>query len=517
MKGNSRRDLRWWLSNIPAIIAIIPTRYLIRSATYEIILTLTNFLGATSSSTPIYVGVVAERALPSVKISPSSASIYRSEALDLFADATISTCSDATSLSYAWHVSGGNGAGIAPFSSDPRHFRVAANKFVAGNTYSINTTVTDSAGNANTASATVTVKRSAIDVSISGGNRAVGASTALTLDASGSNDPDSDDGAQSISFNWTCSRGDVNFGQPCLAYASDGGWSLSPLSLIGMKPYVGYLPQGTYTFTVIGTTKDGRSDSAATTIVVVGGTPPSVKVDVQCDTGSSCNLARINPSKKVIIEGYANVTSSSHAGSSRKPLYVAQWTNEEGTFNDGKSFTSATSSSLSQTVQAMSGMLSFSLVLKGDSLVDGSSYTFRLTVASRTDPTSSGYSEISFMTNAAPTSGTFDVTPLRGHVLTTSFSLSDEGWVDDADDYPLYYSFYYIDPSDPKQKVNNLAANSLYPSISTLLPEVRSHCLSWSILGEWHVEISSSMTRDNNDDHFILVPGMFSFPVSVEH
>jgi len=62
---------------------------------------------------------------------------------------------------------------------------------------------------------------------------------------------------------------------------------------------------------------------------------------------------------------------------------------------------------------------------------------------------------------------------LRGYVLTTTFSLIDADWVDDTDSYPLYYSFYYSDPSDIDQKQDTITAGSLYPTTSTMLPEVR--------------------------------------------
>jgi hypothetical protein len=48
-----------------------------------------------------------------------------------------------------------------------------------------------------------------------------------------------------------------------------------------------------------------------------------------------------------------------------------------------------------------------------------------------------------FQANAPPTSGSLDVSPLRGFALVTKFALSAAGWVDDTDDLPLTYSFLY--------------------------------------------------------------------------
>jgi len=118
-------------------------------------------------------------------------------------------------------------------------------------------------------------------------------------------------------------------------------------------------------------------------------------------------------------------------------------------------------------------MLAFPLVLAAGSLIGGITYAFRLTVTDNTDPASTAFAEVSFTTNAPPSSGTFTATPPWGYVLTTSFTLTDDNWVDDADDYPLRYSFYYRFPLDTTRQAYTLGYNSLYSSLSGVtLPQV---------------------------------------------
>lgn len=52
-----------------------------------------------------------------------------------------------------------------------------------------------------------------------------------------------------------------------------------------------------------------------------------------------------------------------------------------------------------------------------------------------------GLSEVTFTTNAPPTSGSLSVTPPVGVSLLTPFALTAFNWVDDAEDLPLLYRY----------------------------------------------------------------------------
>jgi hypothetical protein len=49
----------------------------------------------------------------------------------------------------------------------------------------------------------------------------------------------------------------------------------------------------------------------------------------------------------------------------------------------------------------------------------------------------SGFAEVAVAVNSPPSSGSFFASPYVGVALQTSFSLSCESWVDDAEDLPL--------------------------------------------------------------------------------
>ena len=50
---------------------------------------------------------------------------------------------------------------------------------------------------------------------------------------------------------------------------------------------------------------------------------------------------------------------------------------------------------------------------------------------------------LTVLVNAPPTSGFLTVEPAAGVVLQTAFSFECAGWVDDATDLPLLYSFFF--------------------------------------------------------------------------
>ena len=49
----------------------------------------------------------------------------------------------------------------------------------------------------------------------------------------------------------------------------------------------------------------------------------------------------------------------------------------------------------------------------------------------------------SIVVNSSPSSGILLIDPRRGVVLDTPFEFRCTGWVDDAEDLPLLYTFFY--------------------------------------------------------------------------
>ena len=110
-------------------------------------------------------------------------------------------------LSYRWTCAGG----ASSFSVDPRYFKVSAFTFNASTEYDVTAVVTDAMGRNNTASTVVVVGLSPLVATIDGGDRNLGYTETLTLDASPSLDPDTGGGA-GLSLAWAC---EVSGGGAC--------------------------------------------------------------------------------------------------------------------------------------------------------------------------------------------------------------------------------------------------------------------------------------------------------------
>ena len=106
------------------------------------------------------------------------------------------------------------------------------------------------------------------------------------------------------------------------------------------------------------------------------------------------------------------------------------------------------------------------LVLPAGSLTAGGYYQFQLTAQYVQGSATPGYSVLSVLMNAPPSSGTIAVTVRGGEpigiVLQDPYDLACSGWVDDIADLPLLYSFYYaiVGAATEYQIVTNTPSDS---------------------------------------------------------
>jgi hypothetical protein len=443
----------------------IPSRFLFKGASYRVTLSLSNYLGASTDSSAAFIAVIAARAPPVLRVVPRSLTVYRSEAVRIFADASVSPCSSATSLTINWTESSGS---IKSSSVNPQYFTVPANRLVIGRRYNLTVNATDDLRARAWGYATISVIESPLIVRIAGGDRVIGTGTSLSLDASGSYDPDAGtSSAATLSYSWSCIRGDTSFGKDCGVLSS---------VLVGTRPQVGRLDIGTYIFTVVGS-KGTRSVSMSAIITVASGQPPLLTVSQKIYTATSAALtAKVNPSDKLTLQAWAdfsNVTITS--GTLNVTL---AWSLAAGSLGGSASLASAARTTLAYdiTLERLAAIGSrfvpFPLVLGENSLAGGVTYTFRLRARDNQQTSAVAFGEVTFTTNTPPTSGTLSVSPPRGVVLQTGFSLSMRDWTDDAEDYPLTYAFYYSFPSDPSGKETVLAFNSFNAfKTGVLLPQ----------------------------------------------
>jgi hypothetical protein len=161
-------------------------------ATYTFVLSLTNFLGLTSSQT---FNVVATRSqnVPTLSIiGPSHQTITASSPLTILSAAALSTCTTLSdSVVYTWAVyMGKTFVSIPNTSLDPSRFSLPAYTLTVDKAYVITVTATVG-GASSSASVTVYVAHGTVKAGVVGGNtRSTPVDKALVLNATISQDAD---------------------------------------------------------------------------------------------------------------------------------------------------------------------------------------------------------------------------------------------------------------------------------------------------------------------------------------
>lgn len=273
---------------------------------------------------------------------------------------------------------------------------------------------------------------SPLAVAVSGGNTLVGKG-AITLDASGSRDPDGEPGP--LNFEWQCSppAGLASASGGCLSAdgATDLGRflgtapALPGLQLRGAPP-----PGANYTLTVTAQ-KGFRSATARVWLVVQSGvTLPVIALQQLAQP-------KVNPTQKVVLR--ATVASDAPPSS----LHT-EWS----------AVSAPAGFDLSAAGVAGTPLTSTSLVLNPGALPPRSTVVLRLSVSDAGGATSA---DIAVPVAGTPrglggpgTLGAIRVSPRTGFGLDTPFSFAAVGWTDD--DLPLSYAFYFFVPGVPNAR-----------------------------------------------------------------
>jgi len=405
----------------------VPNRVLAKGEWYKFTVTLQNFLGTSSTSAQFEVEV-ALGSLPELMVTAGREySMISPAQLAVFAQASVANCpgekAGITALTYDWKCLFSCSSDWAYSSSvDPRYFKLPPFSLNASQMYGLGVTVTDANGYNNSAVVTIDVGLSDLVAAIDGGDRNLGSTDTLTLDASPSNDPDAPGDLTGLGFEWACS---VLIG-PGMCNTT----GLLPRSIL-------YLPMeqfgvGTFLFTVrVAKEYRGvwRNASVSAVIEATNSVPPPVSI-------KAISVAKANPSKKLVL---TSVTGPSDYA------FNVEWTLETGYLVTG-ALAATASTALTDSVDADATDTNY-LVIPSGSLTAGSSYVFKLT-AEYADPSTAGdavgYSYVVVPVNAPPSSGSVEIDPLAGVVLQTAFDYKAPGWVDDIEDLPLLYSFFYL-------------------------------------------------------------------------
>ena len=382
---------------------VIDAADMVPGSNFVVQLNVSNFLGQFAvSSVPIRVLNVPA---PIIKIQgDSSVIVTRSDRLSLKAFARLpSTSCVGQSLSnskmdFIWFEDSGLFSGaLSGTSKSPRLLTIPADSLEVLNTYSFRVIgfMTDSPHINNTATVEVTVEKQALVAIISGGAyRQIGRSTAFTLDASESYNPD--DPTSYLSYTWSSD-------------SSEASSVLTSSSSITVPANT--LSVGTHTFSLT-VLRDTRS---ATT---------TVTVEVQAGTSAVISIASLVSNKVNNDGGFILVRASVASALSSSTTWSMEDSDVEEPFV-------SKGAAVATIANELSAVVSLSTLTVGN--------TYTLVFLAEGSDGSSSYSSLSFDVNEAPSSGRLEVSPSSGYALTTDFSFSALNWVDE--DLPLTYLF----------------------------------------------------------------------------
>jgi len=130
------------------------------------------------------------------------------------------------------------------------------------------------------------------------------------------------------------------------------------------------------------------------------------------------------------------------------------------------------------------------LSLGRNSLLEGSNYTFKLDIYYEGSTVSS---EISISVNIGPVDGNFIISPDTGTELDTIYAMTASGWEDgDNQDYPLLYSFKYIDINGIEIELQKAMAVETF---ATRLPHVPTENSANKIILQVYDALETSVTQ----------------------
>ena len=348
-------------------------------------------------------------------------------------------------------------------------FSIAAGVLVAGSSYAIHVHANDTTGfsswHAGHASLVVHVHASPLACMLAGGTRrTVRRTSALTLDATGSFDPDEPEAL--LSFEWACvdvqaeaaSMYGANENSPTLP-CPVSGWGSARSSgsarsgLLVLTP--GALASGSVSRISTIVRRGSRSASCSSVIEVAAG--PQVLVSVMAvamPAGSTPptmegGVLHVDVGHKLVLDGDAFVPAPTpgRARSRRHRRLQASGSGSAcasaGMAADECTYTWALHEAIQAShVDSISGAgAASSLILLPYSLRPGDSYTFELTVSGAAFGSTSGSAQLTVQSRVPPLGGSITATPTTAELLSTSVAFEQQGWYADEAWMPLAFMF----------------------------------------------------------------------------
>ena len=420
-----------------ATLSLDQTALYVSNSYYFFYLTVTNFLGASNTSS----AVVFKSQLATPTLQPlGSSAITVSPSMPFFITVApvLSQCLTGANrvMNFNWAISPPLSASSAmPVSTYPQ-INVPAHTLSAGNTYTftlLGTMAVDATLNASV-SFSVNVPASPIGVSIVGGSVQQSSQLVpLTLSAVAF-DPDATSATGNWSFAWSClsSAGvacqDSQLGAPLSTGVGASNASTSTLPIAAGK-----LAADVYTWSVLAT-NGARTASSSVSVSVVANPIPIVSI--------TSYLTLVNPNGLLYYAASVYDTTNTTLSYS--------WTQVSGP-----------TLALATSGVAVS-LRSPNLVLNnaGASVFTaGATYAFQCAVANGYNQTS--FAQVSVTINAPPFGGSLSVSPSSGVAFNTSFALSADGWQSSAGS-ALSYQFFAVASDSSLSQLNVRSGASVF-------------------------------------------------------
>ena len=382
--------------------ATVPSDAMNPGSVFSVTLTSTNFLGYSDSATVTVTKLGAPAPLVKVQGANPRMTIH-SDALKLQASAELPTMTcvsqdlSSAKMGFSWFEDTGAFTGqLSGTSKNPRALEIPAGSLAAGVSYIFRVVgyMVDEMSLNNTGSVTVTIVPQDLVARIAGGAyQQIGRDTDFELDGSESEDPD--ESVLPFVYAWSCAE--VSAGASCGALGNLGTGAVANVA-------ANTLTVGTYTFSLVASTSDGRSSATSVTIEILAGAPPAISI-------SALQAKKYNKD-----EGFTSVTASV----SSTLDFTTVWSSVDSDVASPFLLAGQATASISNRHMAVVAL---------SALTEGSSYTFMLT-ATDSDGQSS-YSTVALIINEAPSSGSVEVNPASGFALDTGFEFTALNWVDE--------------------------------------------------------------------------------------
>jgi hypothetical protein len=410
---------------------VIPNNLLTSGSASSLKVRLCNFLGVCGSKSKSFV-VSASRNVPVVLLnSRNQISVFTNSTLSLSGDSYTGICGGGVSrasLSFTWTLSEKNvilsALEFRSVSVNPREFKLPSYLLSVGSLYKLTLTVKHSIS-MKYSSATVDVFVKSGDlmcVLVGSDELGLRIEGSLLLDMSKSYDsnldPTSKSDAGEMSFQLRCLQISPAYHDSCpsLRFASSSTSTLSKVIVTANSSLamVGDVFQIVMRGRSSKSSADVRSCEKVIQISILASLSPVVKFEVL--SGS-----KMNPSSKLKILGRVDMGSSGQI----------QWSVNDDSIE--LPFVSLSPISRSLLSSSTNSPHVLSLVLIGNSLPSQSSFIFTLSCS-----LVNGYSvsnSVTISTNSPPFGGVLEVSPVKGMMLQTLFSMNALDWVDE--DLPL--------------------------------------------------------------------------------